>query len=274
MQSARRAYLLGMTQPLPSLFVSHGAPTLPFEDASPARAFLAGLGGQIPKPRAILAVSAHWETARPTLSGAERPATVHDFYGFPRELYALRYPAPGAPALAERAAGLLREAGLPAGLDPGQGLDHGAWVPLLLAFPEADIPVAQLSVQPAGGAAAHLALGRALAPLRDEGVLILGSGGAVHNLGRIRYGGGPLPVSAPAWAQAFEDWLVGAVEAGDAAALAAWLDEAPEARIAQPSDEHFLPLLVALGAGGGAPGRVLHRGFEHGSLSMAAFGWG
>ncbi len=259
-----------MTQSLPSLFVSHGAPTLPFEAASPARAFLAGLGRQLPRPLAILAVSAHWETARPTLSIAERPATVHDFHGFPRELYALRYPVPGAPALAERAAGLLRAAGLRAELDPGQGLDHGAWVPLLLAYPEADIPVVQLSVQPASDAAAHLALGRALAPLRDEGVLVLGSGGAVHNLGRIRYGGGPLP----AWAQAFEDWLVGAVEAGDAAALAAWLDDAPEARVAQPSDEHFLPLLVALGAGGGAPGRVLHRGFEHGSLSMAAFAWG
>lgn len=259
-----------MTQALPSLFVSHGAPTLPLDTASPARAFLSGLGRQLPRPEALLVVSAHWETRQPSLSSAARPATIHDFHGFPPALYQLRYPAPGAPALAGRAAGLLKAAGAAPLLDPGRGLDHGAWVPLLLAWPEADVPVVQLSVLAGGDAEAHLALGRALAPLRDEGVLILGSGGAVHNLGALSRGGGP----APDWALAFEDWLVGAVEAGDEAALAAWQDDAPTARRAQPSDEHFLPLFVALGAGDGGPGRTLHRGFEHGSLSMAAFAWG
>lgn len=258
-----------MTKSLPSLFVSHGAPTLPLDGASPARAFLGGLAARLPRPTAILAVSAHWETPRPALSSAARPETVHDFHGFPRALYALRYPAPGAPALAGRAAALLGAAGWQASLDPRQGLDHGAWVPLLLAYPEADVPVVQLSVLRGGDAGAHLALGRALAPLRQEGVLVLGSGGAVHNLRELSRGGG----ATPGWARDFEDWLVGAVEAGDAAALAAWQDGAPSARRAQPSDEHFLPLFVALGAGGGGPGRTLHRGFEHGSLSMAAFAW-
>lgn len=260
-----------MTHPLPSLFVSHGAPTLPIEGDSAARVFLTELGRTLPRPDAILAVSAHWDTQRLALSRAERPSTVHDFYGFPEPLYALSYPAPGAPALAERAAGLLRAAGEAPQLDAGQGLDHGAWVPLLLAFPEADIPVAQLSVQSRRDAAAHLALGRALRPLRDEGVLILASGGAVHNLRQLFRVGGP---ETPEWAQAFEDWLVGAVETGDETALIDWLDGAPQARLAQPSDEHFLPLFVALGAGDGRPGRTLHRGFEHGSLSMAAFAWG
>ncbi|SMF40769.1 4,5-DOPA dioxygenase extradiol [Tistlia consotensis] len=259
-----------MTDRLPSFFVSHGAPSLPLEQGSPARAFLAGLGAALPRPRAILVVSAHWDTAQPTLSTAARPETIHDFYGFPRELYALGYPAPGAPALAERAAGLLAEAGIAARLDPAQGLDHGAWVPLLLAFPEAEIPVVQLSVQSRRDAASHLALGRALRPLAEEGVLILGSGGAVHNLRRLQIE----RERTAGWAQAFEDWLVASVEAGDEAALAGWLDGAPQARLAQPSDEHFLPLFVALGAGDGGPGRTLHRGFEHGSLSMAAFAWG
>ncbi|MGQ9365276.1 DODA-type extradiol aromatic ring-opening family dioxygenase [Azospirillum sp. ST 5-10] len=256
-----------MSTAFPTVFVSHGSPMLMLETASPGRDFLAGLGARLGRPRAILAVSAHWLTRRPMVSGAERPETVHDFYGFPDALYRLTYPAPGAPELAARVVGLLDAAGLPAGADPGQGLDHGAWVPLSLMYPDAGIPVAQLSVLPELDAAAHVALGRALAPLAREGVLVLGSGGAVHNLRALRRGVSGDP---PAWAADFADWLDRAVAAGGEA-LAAWAEQ-PTARAAHPSDEHFLPLPVALGAAGpGARAERLHAGFEHGSLAMHAY---
>ncbi len=253
---------------LPSVFVSHGAPTLPFEEI-PARAFLQGLGATLGRPAAVLCVSAHWERKRPGVSLAAQPETVHDFFGFPEQLYELRYPAPGAPELARRAAGLLEAAGFETALDPERGLDHGAWVPLMLMYPEADIPVTQLSVQTADGPARQFALGEALAPLREQDVLVLGSGGAVHNLPEWRTArDGP-----PAWAAAFDDWLARKIEAGAVEDLVHYRVRAPEAARAHPSEEHFLPLHVALGAGGGAPGRVLHRSFDH-SLSMAAFAFG
>ncbi|MGF1610346.1 MAG: DODA-type extradiol aromatic ring-opening family dioxygenase [Kiloniellales bacterium] len=251
---------------LPAVFVSHGAPSLPLTD-SLAAAYLRGLGATLGRPKAVLCVSAHWDTTRPMLSLAERPETIYDFRGFPEALYRLTYPAPGAPDLARRAAALLAEAGETAELVPDRGLDHGAWVPLLLIYPRADIPVVQLSVQSGRGASAHLALGRALAPLRDEGVLILGSGGAVHNL-RQYFGD---PSARPDWALAFDDWLCRQVEAGAVEELVDYRVKAPHGRQAHPSEEHFLPLHVALGAAGeGAQGRVLHRSFD-GSLSMAAF---
>ncbi len=249
---------------LPTVFISHGAPTLVFEDI-PARHFIAGLGNSLPRPKAILCVSAHWETEGPAVSGASRPETVHDFYGFPEALYRLRYPAPGSPALARRVAELVEGAEI----DPGQGLDHGAWNPLLLAYPNADIPVAQLSVQVASGPAWHVELGRKLTPLREEGVLILASGGAVHNLRQFH-----VDNTRPAdWAIAFDKWLAESIEAGDAESLVDYRRLRPEGKLAHPRDEHFLPLFVALGAGGGK-GRALHRSFAHGSLSMASFAWG
>ena len=259
----------GMAAPLPAIFVSHGAPTLVFEDI-PARGFLAGLSATLGRPQAVLCVSAHWDTAAPTVSTARRPETIHDFYGFPEELYRLRYPAPGAPDLARRAAGLLREAGLDCAIDETRGLDHGAWNPLLLIFPEADLPVAQLSVQSRRGPAAHLALGRALAPLRAEGVLVMGSGGAVHNLRQFH---ADRKTPAP-WAIAFDDWLAERIATGDDDALVNYRAVRADGHLAHPTDEHFLPLFVALGAGNGAPGRALHRSFAHGSLSMAAYAWG
>ncbi len=161
---------------MPSIFVSHGAPTLILSDA-PARTFLAGLGQQIPRPTGIVAVSAHWDTDVPAVSVVRRPDTIHDFYGFPEALYQLRYAAPGAPQLAEKVAKLTGAAH-----DHHRGLDHGAWVPAMLGWPEADIPIFQLSVQPALSPAHHIALGRKLAPLREEGVLVMGSGSAIHNL--------------------------------------------------------------------------------------------
>jgi 4,5-DOPA dioxygenase extradiol len=258
---------------LPSIFVSHGAPTLALSP-EPARDFLAGLGAALGRPKAILCASAHWETPEPAVSAAERPETVHDFYGFPEPLYRLRYPAPGAPALAARVVELLAAAGLPCARDPAQGLDHGAWVPLLLMYPAADIPVAQISIQmpPAreAGPAHHLALGRALAALRQEGVLVLGSGGATHNLGEFR---GQPPEAPPApHVRAFDAWLAQAAEAGDEAALLDYARRAPEARRIHPREEHILPFFVAFGAGGrGAKGRRLHASYSHGVLSMAAF---
>jgi 4,5-DOPA dioxygenase extradiol len=248
---------------MPSLFVSHGAPTLILEDR-PARAFLASLAGLVPRPAAILAVSAHWTTDRPAVSVSSRPETIHDFYGFPEQLYRLHYNAPGAPELAHRVAALT-------GAVPAEyGLDHGAWVPAMLGWPEADIPIFQLSVQPEMTPAHHIALGRKLAPLRDEGVLVLGSGSATHNLRRlVRGGDGAAPEP---WARAFDDWLAQTLEQGNEAALAGYRTGAPHAREAHPTDEHFLPLHVAFGAAGeGAHGTALHRSFSLGNLSMAAY---
>lgn len=251
---------------LPSLFVSHGAPTLAL-DAGETGAAWRRLAGALPRPKAVLCVSAHWTTAAPMVSGSPRNATIHDFHGFPAPLYQISYPAPGDPALAERVARLLTDAGMAAGIDRGRGLDHGAWVPLRLMYPEADVPAIQLSVQPGRDAAWHYRMGEALAPLRAQGVLILASGGAVHNLREIAWDGGP----APAWARGFDDWLAAALAEGRLADLIDW-QRAPQARRAQPTDEHFLPLFVALGAAGrGARGERVHHGFTLGSMSMAAF---
>jgi len=249
---------------LPSLFVSHGAPTLVFDLDSPAYNALADLAERLPaRPEGIVVVSAHWRTPRPRLTTAEEPETIHDFYGFPSGCYDLTYIVEGAPALAERAAGLLDEAGLEA----ERGLDHGAWVPLMLAFPAGDVPVTQLSLPASDDPAARLALGRALAPLRAEGVLVVASGGAVHNLGHWQPGGHDVTP----WARAFDDALAEAVHAGDEAALLA-LPRTPEGCQAHPTIEHYLPLLVAFGAAGPeARGRDLYRGFHDGSLGMSLF---
>ena len=249
----------------PSLFLSHGAPTLPFENV-PARDFLRGLFAARGKPKAVLIASAHWETEAPAVSTAANPATIHDFWGFPEELSKLVYAAQGAPGIAKRAASLLRAAGLPAGEDPGQGLDHGAWVPLMLALDDADVPVFQLSIQPHRDPSHHLALGRALAPLRDEGVAVIGSGSATHNLRKLAWN--KHKEVAP-WAREFDEWFAGRVEAGDEAALLDYRRRGPHAAEAHPTDEHLLPFYVAMGAG--AEGKRIHASFTHGALSMAAY---
>jgi len=254
----------------PPLFVSHGPPTL-IDEAVACRDFLATLGRAIGTPRAILCVSAHWETDAPRLGAAARPETIHDFFGFPDALYRLRYAAPGSPDLARRAAELLGAAGFEAALDTARGLDHGAWAPLMLMYPAADIPVVQLSIGRDGDPARHLALGRALAPLPAEGVLVLASGNATHNLAER----GRRDEPARGWARAFDDWLVRAVEAGRVDELLDYLDRAPEARRNHPTPDHYLPLLAALGAAGeGARGRRIHASFLYATLSMAAFAFG
>lgn len=243
------------------IFISHGAPDLLLSDA-PAAGFLRGLSTAIMRPRAIVVASAHWCTREPAVSLAARPGTIHDFGGFAPELYQVSYPVPGDPALARRTAGLLAEAGIPASL-ADRGLDHGMWAPLALAWPAADVPVVGLAVQPGQDAVHHLRLGRALAPLAGEGVLVVGSGAATHNLGALSAG-----QTLPSWAQTFDDWLVAAVTRGDEAALAMW-KQAPSAAHNHPTPEHLLPLFVAAGAAGpGWSGRVLHRSTTYGSLAM------
>jgi len=252
--------------PLPTFFVSHGSPMLAL-DPGATGVFWEELGKSLPRPDAVLCVSAHWMTNVPALSRAERPETIHDFYGFPEPLYRLSYYPPGAPELADRAAELLQRAEMSPAIDPARGLDHGAWCPLRSIYPKADVPVTQLAIQPRRDAAWHFKLGEALAPLRQENILILASGGAVHNLRDLARDGG----GTPDWAKRFDDWLATAVEAGDTQALLDW-ERAPEARRAHPSEDHFLPIFVAAGAGGrGARGRRIHDGFSLGSLSLAAF---
>ena len=189
---------------LPALFLSHGSPMLATED-SPAGRFLDGLGAQLPWPKAVVVASAHFMTDRPMLGGSPQPHTVHDFGGFPEPLYQIQYPAPGSPELAEDIAARLADAGLPAKVRPDHGLDHGVWVPLRRMYPDADMPVVPLSVMPHGTAAQHYAIGQALAPLRDEGVLVIGSGGFVHNLGDLDWQHKEAPL-AP-WAREFGDWM-------------------------------------------------------------------
>ena len=255
---------------LPTVFLSHGSPMLALQD-SPARRFLQGLGRSLGRPRAILAVSAHWETrGGAAVSLAPQPETIHDFGGFPRALFAIRYPAPGAAWCAERAAALLEAAGLPVTRSLDRGLDHGAWVPLSLMYPEADIPVAQLSVMHGVGPAEHERLGRALAALRGEGVLVLGSGALTHNLGEFRGQGIDAPV--PHWVAEFEAWMKAQLEAGDRAALLDYRRLAPFGARNHPTEEHLLPRYVALGAAGpGARTVQLHSSFEHGVLAMDAY---
>ena len=259
------------TSRLPSIFVSHGSPMTALEPGA-AGAFMQRLGARIDaqfgRPKAILAVSAHTAARAPVLLAGARHEAIYDFGGFDPKLYTLRYDAPGAPALAEKVAQLTGAAH-----DHHRGLDHGAWVPAMLAWPEADIPIFQLSVQPALGPAHHIALGRRLAMLREEGVLVMGSGSAIHNLrALIRSGNASDPEP---WAQAFDDWLVDTLEKGDEASLADYRSRAPYAREAHPTDEHLLPLHVAYGAAGeGARGRALHRSFTLGNLSMAAYAFG
>lgn len=254
---------------LPALFISHGSP-MTILDPIPARDFLAGLGGQVARPRAILAVSAHWETERPTLASAAHPPIIHDYYGFPDALYRLSYPAPGAPELAGQVAGLLIAAGFACADDPARGLDHGVWMPLLLGWPAADIPVLALSMQPAAGPAHHLRLGAALAPLRAEGVLILASGAMTHNLRAVFK---PEAADPDPRALAFVDWMAEHLAAGDESALLNYRAQAPDATWNHPSDEHLLPLYVAMGAGGW-PARALHRSMAYRALAMDSWAFG
>jgi 4,5-DOPA dioxygenase extradiol len=254
---------------IPTLFLSHGSPMHALEPGAAGRAWEA-LGRALPRPRAVLMVSAHWETTVPMLTGNPRPQTIHDFGGFPKELYALTYAAPGDPRLAADVVALLKAAGITAGVDGCRGLDHGAWVPLRWMYPAHDVPVVQLSVQPELGPARHVALGHALAPLAADRVLIVGSGHATHNL--RDWMSNPRRREPMPYAQAFARWLDERLAAHDDDALVAYRERAPEAARAHPTEEHFLPLFVARGAAGDAP-RVerIVEGFEAGALALNSY---
>lgn len=252
--------------PLPVVFVSHGAPTLALD--AKAGADFARLAASMPKPRAMLVVSAHWLDAPPTIGTRTQRPLYHDFSGFPDELYRVRYDAPAAAALAEdlqrRLPSLVRNDERP--------WDHGVWVPLLHMYPMADVPVLQLSMPWRWQPAQMFAFGRQLASLRAEGVLVLASGGAVHNLGRLDWSGGKQP---PAWATNFEGWLRERLAAGALDDVVAYREQAPDLQLAHPTDDHFVPLLVAAGAGADA-GKVTFpiTGWEYGSLSRLAVRFG
>jgi len=256
-----------MPETLPVYFVSHGAPTLALDKTNPTYQFFSQLGSSLGKPAAVLVVSAHWEADKPNLGAVARPETIHDFYGFPEPLYQLRYPAPGDPALARRAAQLLDDSGMSASLDAQRGLDHGAWVPLMLMYPQADVPVVQLSVQVAEGPRHHLALGQALRALRDEGVLIFCSGSLTHNLREAELSS--TATTLPTWVEEFRGWVKSAIEQDRREDLLEYESRAPHAQRNHPRDEHFLPLFVALGAAD--RGERVHADAAYRTLAMDAY---
>ena len=254
---------------MPVGFVGHGAPTLGLEKDGPAVEAWKNWGRSLPPPKAILVLSAHWLERPPHLGPTSKAQLIYDFYGFPDELYKVPYPAPPAPELGKEVFALLKQAGLKPIETPTRGLDHGAWVPLLKMFPKADIPALQVSLGTRVPMAEHIALGRALAPLRAEGVFILGSGNLTHNLRIVqfddRYG------RVEPWAREFDQWAAERLEPFDLEALARYASEAPSARTAHPTDDHYIPLLVAAAAAGAAGKpkvRFPHVGFEYGTLSM------
>lgn len=269
-----------MSRPLPPLFLSHGSPMTALEPRE-AGAYWQRLGRAIDerfgRPQAVLAVSAHSLTREPVLLAAPRQHAVHDFGGFDPRLYAMRYDAPGAPALAARVQALLQAAGQPVHVVPEGGLDHGIWIPLRAMWPDAEVPVLPLAWPPGWSPARLHALGRALAPLADEGVLVLGSGSITHNLRRVFAGGlhddgtrSPTPEST-----AFRDWFAARGAAADWPALFDWAREAPHAALMHPSDEHLLPFFVAGGAAGAAaPARRIHASLTFGELGMDAYAFG
>ncbi|WP_028620673.1 DODA-type extradiol aromatic ring-opening family dioxygenase [Pseudomonas sp. Ant30-3] len=253
----------------PSLYISHGSPMLALEPGASGPA-LARLAGELEKPKAIVIVSAHWESNELMVSGNPQPETWHDFGGFPQALFQVQYPAPGDPQLATEIAGLLNSNDLPARIDTRRPFDHGVWVPLSLMYPHADIPVVQVSLPTHGGPALQTCVGRALSSLRAQGVLLIGSGSITHNLRELDWHAGPESVEP--WARTFRDWMIEKLEADDEAALHDYRQQAPNAARNHPSDEHLLPLFFARGAGGAF--RTVHKGFTMGALGMDIYRFG
>ena len=267
-----------MSTRLPTLFLSHGGGPWPYMTGEPRRrhavleASLRALPALITRPEAILVVSAHWEEREFAVMAGASPPMVYDYYGFPEELYRIRYPAAGAPHLAERVLALLRDAGLAAHLDPARGFDHGTYSILAVAYPEADVPVIQVSLRSDYDPQAHLSLGRALAPLREQGVLIIGSGSSYHNLRRFFRGEERRQDSAQ-----FEGWLRETLESAPAertGGLLQW-ERAPAARAAHPREDHLMPLHVAVGAAEDEPARVLYRQEDFfGAITLSSYRFG
>ena len=253
----------------PSLYISHGSPMLALEPGASGPA-LARLAAEIPRPDAIVIVSAHWESNELLVSGNPRPETWHDFGGFPKALFEVQYPAPGDPQLAAEVVEQLKAGGLPARIDAKRPFDHGVWVPLSLMYPQADIPVVQVSLPTHGGPALQTRIGHALAGLREQGVLLIGSGSITHNLRELDWHAGPESVEP--WAKTFRDWMIEKLAENDEAALHDYRQQAPNAVRNHPSDEHLLPLYFARGAGGEFS--VAHQGFTMGALGMDIYRFG
>ncbi len=258
---------------MPVLFVSHGSPEIAVRQ-TPAHDFLRQAGDAIAQPRGIVVVSAHWETGKPTVATAAAPETIYDFGPrFDARLWEISYNAPGASDLAlqiaDRVGTQLSEA---VALDDQRGRDHGVWTPLHLMYPARDIPVTQISIQPHTSPAHHADVGAALAPLRDDGVLILASGAITHNLSEFR--GREIDADEAPWVREFRDWMCARIEAGDRDALLDYRNQAPCAERNHPEDEHLLPIFVALGAGAGDPAVRIHDSVEYGVIGMDAYGWG
>lgn len=248
---------------LPVLFVGHGSPTNALENNSYTRA-LERLGRELPRPRAILCVSAHWSTPGNRVTHMPRPRTIHDFYGFPKELFELQYPAPGAPGLAEELAAFPGDP--PITLDNDWGLDHGCWAVLMRMYPQADVPVVQLSLEAGAGPHTHFRLGEKLRAIREKGILLLGSGNIVHNLREIRWEADAAPHS---WAVEFDEWVKARLEQRDYQALLREALASPAGKRSHPSAEHLYPLFVALGASHPDDAlRFEHEGIQNASISM------
>ncbi|WP_419904598.1 DODA-type extradiol aromatic ring-opening family dioxygenase [Kiloniella sp.] len=262
----------------PSLFVSHGAPTLALEDNTVTR-FLTNLGQNFTKPKAIVIVSAHFDQRRPTIAAASEFDTIYDFGGFPAALYDIRYPAKGSSEIALRVRELLLEAGLDPVMDDSRGLDHGTWVPLVHMYPNADVPVVQLSISMGQSPKWHFELGQALSGLRGEGVLIIGSGSASHNLRELMMGGHDQGDTVVPWVSDFTDWVTEKIETGDYQSVLAAITDAPEGKKNHPTMDHIHPLFFALGAGGsnvevGARGKRIHASTTYGVLAMDIYAFG
>lgn len=251
------------------IFISHGPPFVAVKDC-PAHRFLKNLGKDLPRPRAILSISAHWESVAPLLTGGATPGILYDFGG-PPALQSLKYGINGDPGLVNEIVNLLELHGI-SGLSQVRGLDHGTWIPLMLMYPQGEIPVVQVSIQTEESPEHHYRLGRALAPLREAGVLLMASGGAVHNLDEARAHGIDDP--PPGYVRQFDHWLEEQIIGGNRAALLDYQRQAPHPLRCHPYPaEHFLPLFVSLGAAEGGRGRKLHGSFLMGTLSMAAYVW-
>jgi 4,5-DOPA dioxygenase extradiol len=256
-------------QTLPTLFLSHGSPMRAVEPGESGAAWSA-VARALPRPRAVLMVSAHWETSVPMVTANAKPETIHDFGGFPEALYRIRYPAPGAPDVAARVVDLLKASGITAGQDGCRGIDHGAWVPMLHMYPDHDVPVVQLAVQPGRDTAHHLSVGRALEPITREGVLVVGSGHVTHNLRDwMTTQGQRAPL---AYAASFAGWLADTLARRDDDELLAYRERGPGAARAHPSEEHFLPIYVAWGAAGrDATAARVYAGYDGAALAMDAY---
>jgi 4,5-DOPA dioxygenase extradiol len=252
---------------LPVWFLAHGSPMLAIQD-TPYTRTLATLRSRVPHPSVIAVVSAHWQTRGTVrVTSAVRPDTIHDFSGFDSSLHEITYPAPGAPAIAEEIVARLRQAGFDAVADRSRGLDHGVWVPLRWSFPDASVPVVQISLPFPATSSDVLRLGRTLAPLRRRGTLVVGSGGIVHNLRTVNLEVDNAPVAS--WAREFDRWVGARLAELDIEALADYQSRAPHAALAVPTPEHFHPLLVALGAASVDDHvTTLFEGFQYGTLSL------